>query len=405
MAAVLAIALVLLPHIITDITTDFRVGHLSVYAITTASGIVISWFVGYYKQAGEKVERSAKEWEETFDSITDLISIHSRDHRILRVNKAFVNAFNKTKDEIVGRSCFELFHGTDKPPAFCPHEKTLGKGIAYSTEQFEPLLGIWVQISTSPIFNEQGEIVATVHSTRDISERKKLLEQLMAQDRLASVGQLVAGVAHEIKNPLTGVVGFSDLLLTNKACKDFAEDLKIINDEAKRAVQIVNNLLTFARKQPEGKAEIQINEQIERVIALRAHEQKGNNIHVISRLAPDLPGIMGNSSQMLQVFFNLVVNAEHAMLGAHNKGTLTITTERAGDIVRVSIADDGSGISPENMKKLFIPFFTTKPAGKGTGLGLSICYGIVTEHGGKLYAESEYGKGATFIIELPVHRG
>lgn len=167
-------------------------------------------------------------------------------------------------------------------------------------------------------------------------------------------------------------------------------------------MQIVNNLLTFARTQPEGIAEIQINEQMNEVLALRAHDHAVRNIHVISRLAPDLPMIMGNSSQMEQVFFNLVVNAEQAMLESHNKGTLTITSERAGDMVRVSIADDGPGISPENMKNLFIPFFTTKPAGKGTGLGLSICHGIITEHGGRIYAESEVGKGATFIVELPV---
>lgn len=402
LVAVLTIALVLLPHIITDTIADFRLGHLSVYIIGTITGVVISWFVGYHKQSKEKVELSAKEWERTFDSITDLISIHSRDHHILRANKAFASALNMKKDEVIGRSCCDLFHGTDRPPAFCPHDKTLENKTVNMVEEFEPFLGIWVQIYTSPVINEKGDVIATVHIARDISERKRLLEQLMTQDRLASVGQLVAGIAHEIKNPLTSVIGFSDLLLINKDCKNFAEDLKIINDEAKRTVQIANNLLTFARKQPEGKAEIQINEQIERVIALRAHEQKGNNIRVISHLAADLPVIMANSSQMQQVFFNLVVNAEYAMLGAHNKGALTITTKQAGDIVRVSIADDGSGISPENMRKLFTPFFTTKPAGKGTGLGLSICYGIVTEHGGKLYAESELGKGTTFIIELPV---
>jgi signal transduction histidine kinase len=123
---------------------------------------------------------------------------------------------------------------------------------------------------------------------------------------------------------------------------------------------------------------------------------------VITHFASDLPQVTGNSSQLQQVFFNIVINAEFFMLEAHQKGNLTITTERIGDFVQASFADDGPGISNENIKHLFIPFFTTKEVGKGTGLGLSICHGIITEHGGRIYAESEFGKGATFIVELPI---
>ncbi len=145
-----------------------------------------------------------------------------------------------------------------------------------------------------------------------------------------------------------------------------------------------------------------INESIQTVLELRAHEQKVSNIKVNTRLAPDLPQIMGNSSQLQQVFFNIVINAEFFMSEAHERGTITITTERIGDSVRVSLADDGPGISKESMSRLFSPFFTTKEVGQGTGLGLSICHGIITEHGGRIYAESELGKGTTFIIELPI---
>ena len=225
---------------------------------------------------------------------------------------------------------------------------------------------------------------------------------MMAQDRLASIGQLVAGVAHEINNPLTGVIGFSELLLQRNLPGDIKDDLKIINDEAKRTALIVKNLLTFSRKQPEGKTQVSINEQIRRVLDLRQHEQSVNNIQVAVHFASDLPPIMGNGSQLQQVFFNIVTNAEQAMLGARNRGKLTITTERVGDVVRVSLADDGPGISPENMRRLFTPFFTTKEVGKGTGLGLSICHGIITEHNGKIHAESEQGRGATFTIYLPI---
>ncbi len=141
---------------------------------------------------------------------------------------------------------------------------------------------------------------------------------------------------------------------------------------------------------------------IEKVLELRAYEQKVSNIEVNTRFASDLPVIMADGFQLQQVFINLIINAEHFMIEAHNRGTLTITTERLGGIIRATFADDGPGIAEENLGHLFDPFFTTKEVGKGTGLVLSICHGIITEHGGRIYAESELGKGATFVVELPI---
>jgi len=139
------------------------------------------------------------------------------------------------------------------------------------------------------------------------------------------------------------------------------------------------------------------------MLKLRAYAQKNSGIEVVRHLDPDLPEIMVDYFQMQQVFMNIIINAEYVMTEAHNKGTLTITTKKQNDTARISIADDGPGIPPENLKRIFDPFFTTKEAGKGTGLGLSICHGIVTEHGGQIYAESQLGKGATFFVELPIN--
>jgi len=244
--------------------------------------------------------------------------------------------------------------------------------------------------------------VASVHVARDITERKKMEEQLIVTDRVASIGELSSGIAHELNNPLTSIIGLSELLLDEKVPDGVREDLTLIHKEAQRTAQVVQNLLTFARKQPQEKKLVNINDVIPKVLELRAYEQRVSNIEVNTRFASDLPEIMADGFQLQQVFLNLVINAEYFMTEAHRRGTLTITTERAGDIVRASFADDGPGIAKENLGHLFDPFFTTKEVGKGTGLGLSICHGIITEHGGRIYAESKAGKGATFIVELPI---
>ncbi len=203
--------------------------------------------------------------------------------------------------------------------------------------------------------------------------------------------------------PLTGVIGFSDLLLDREdLADDVKEDLKVINREAKRVADVVRNLLAFARKHGVQKTPTDINKVVQNVLALRAYEQKVTNIEVKASFSSDLPEINADAFRLQQVFLNIVINAEFFMNEVHGRGTLTITTERIGDVIRASFADDGPGIAQENLSHVFDPFFTTKEVGIGTGLGLSICHGVITEHGGKIYAESELGKGATFVVELPI---
>ena len=354
------------------------------------------------RQAEETIKQTAEEWAVTFDSITGLVSVHDKDFRFVRVNKAFADFFKMKPEELIGKHCYEVLHGANEPAPYCPHKKTLADGKPHRAESFEPHLGIHLEITASPIFDEKGEVVGTVHITEDITGRKKMEEQLIVTDRLASIGELSSGIAHELNNPLTGVIGFSQLLLEKDVPDDVREDLEIIHSEAQRTAKVVKNLLTFARKHDTEKGLVNINSNIEKVLELRAYEQKVSNIQVNTRFAPDLPEIMADYFQLQQVFLNIIINAEHFMIEANNRGTLTITTERTGDIIRASLADDGPGIPKENLGHLFDPFFTTKEVGKGTGLGLSICHGIITEHGGRIYAESELGKGATFIVELPI---
>jgi PAS domain S-box-containing protein len=354
------------------------------------------------KRAQERIEQASREWRTTFDSISDLIMIHDKDNRILRVNMAVANFLKTTPKELIGKFCHEVMHGAKEPPVNCPHLRTIVSGKSSELETFNSIVGVHFQESVSPMFNEIGEITGSVIVARDVTQQKRMEEQLILTDRLASIGELSSGIAHELNNPLTSVIGFSQLLMDSDVPANIKVDLGIVNSEAQRAAAIVKNLLTFARKHPPVKQLSQVNAVIEDVLRLRAYEQKVNNIEIENHLAPNLPEIMIDHFQMQQVFLNIMVNAEFAMLEAHHRGKLVVTTERIDGFIRTTFADDGQGITKENLKHIFDPFFTTKEVGKGTGLGLSICHGIVTEHGGLIYATSEIGRGATFVVELPL---
>jgi signal transduction histidine kinase len=238
---------------------------------------------------------------------------------------------------------------------------------------------------------------------RDITEQKKIQDQFMAQEQLASIGLLTAGFSHELNNPLSNIVGFSELLRKRNLPDDVKTDIDIIINEAERASRIVDGLLTFARKHSDNLVPIDVNKTIEKTLGLSIHRVKENNIQVVTHLASDLPQIIGDTSQLMQVFLNIITNAEYFMIEAHGKGVLTIITEQVDDSVRITFVDDGPGIPHGNLAQIFTPFYTTKAVGKGTGLGLSICHGVITKFGGKIWAESEPGEGATVIIELPIY--
>ncbi len=245
--------------------------------------------------------------------------------------------------------------------------------------------------------------------SRDITERKKADEERIAieqkaqvSSRLASVGEMAAGIAHEINNPLTGVIGFAHLLSKRDIPEDMRDDVEIISESAKRVSDIVKRMLTFARPQKGRRECIDIKQLVETTLALRAYELETNNIEVTTMLDPDLPLTLADGGQLQQVFLNMIINAETEMKLAHGRGKLSVKAEKTGNTILISFKDDGPGITEENMAKLFNPFFTTREVGQGTGLGLSVCHGIIKEHNGQIYAESELGKGATFIVELPI---
>ncbi len=387
------------------------------YTDINSSPIVLSgrtYLMGIYrditerKEAEDALRYSEERLRLMFESVSDGIKVVDLNGVITDVNSKAVEIHGYgSRDELLGSDSFETIAPYDRERAAIHMKTTLALGssgpIEYSLlkRNGTEFSG---ELSASLLKNSFGQPTGFIIVIRDITERKKMEEQLIVTDRLASIGELASGIAHELNNPLTGVIGFSELLIERNIPKDIKEDLIVINREAQRTAKIVRNLLTFARKHPTDKQPLDINIIIQNVLEIRAYEQNVNNIKVHTLLASDLPDVTANDSQLQQVFINIVINAEQAMIEAHGGGTFTVTTEQIGNIVRASFSDDGPGIAKEYFDHLFDPFFTTKEVGKGTGLGLSICHGIITENGGRIYAESEPGKGATFFVELPIRQ-
>jgi two-component system NtrC family sensor kinase len=227
-------------------------------------------------------------------------------------------------------------------------------------------------------------------------------ERLIQSEKLSAIGQFVAGVAHELNNPLAVVIGFSDLLVEREGDETIRGHLEMIGKSAHRCHKIVANLLSFARENPPERKVTGINFTIEEVIELMAYDLRTSNIDLIKDFQAALPPIMADPHQLQQVFVNLVGNARQALEAFRPDGRIIVRTRTKDGFVRVEIADNGPGITPENIRRIFEPFFTTKPVGKGTGLGLSLVFGIIQEHAGRISVESEVGQGATFVIELPI---
>jgi signal transduction histidine kinase len=258
---------------------------------------------------------------------------------------------------------------------------------------------------------ESGDEIGTLASSfnqmaAELNAREKALEdaqaQLIQSEKLAAFGQLGAGIAHEVKNPLAGILGCAQLsLMKLDESSPLHKNLTLIEKETRRCKGIIENLLKFARQEKAAMAPVDVNRLVEDTAALVNHQLELQQIKVRRELSPDLPRIRGNSNQLQQVLMNLLINAQHAMEG--NPGSVTLTTRRLGsEHVEIRVSDTGPGIPKEIQRRIFEPFFTTKPTGKGTGLGLSVSFGIVKDHGGEIRPESEPGAGATFVITLPV---
>jgi len=368
------------------------------------------------QQATEGLRSSHDFLNRVLNSMFEDLMVVDREYNIVDVNRCFVERYGRSYKDIIGSKCYEITHKRHRPCSearhLCPLRTVLKTGLTLEVEHIhkdKEGKQLIVQINVFPLFGPKGEIEYIVEIQRDITERKQaeekekqLQEELNRSSRLAAIEELAAGVAHHINNPLTGILGFSQRLLRKTTNENIKKDLERIHNEGYRVAKVVENLLTFARRREPKREYANMNDIVQKALELRSYELKTSNIEVVTDLAPRLPEIIVDFHQIQEVFLNIILNAEQVMTEAHGGGKLTIITHKIKDYIIVEFADDGPGIPAEHLDKLFDPFFTTRGEKGGTGLGLSVCHGIVTKHGGRIYAKSKPGKGATFIVEFPL---
>lgn len=359
----------------------------------------------------EKANRTITEEEEAlkkardklhmiYDSIKDYVLVVDYGHNILEANRHFLDEFKISLKEALGRRLYAFFGLIDKHQE-CPLQEALDK-MTPVTRELVLADGKALMVHAYPLIEEQENGKKAVLYIKDVTEERLLMQKLIHSDKLASLGELVSGVAHELNNPLTGIMCFSELLIEDCDDKGVISKLEKVRDASVRCKKIIENLLTFARVHRPEKKLADVNDVIRECVELREYQMGIDNIELKLDLSPNIPKTMLDANQLLQVFVNLVNNARDAIVEAGDGGDVMIRSFIKDNKIMVEFEDTGTGIQEDVIQRIFDPFITTKEVGMGTGLGLSISYGIIKEHGGDIYAYSNKDGGAVFTIELPV---
>jgi two-component system NtrC family sensor kinase len=336
------------------------------------------------------------------DNLPHPVLVADAEGRILAASRACGAVFAKGEEDLAGQP-FELLFDEGSGGQLRQEALELPSGGTLEREVMARRPDGTLFAALVTVVRPQGERSPLVLSLRDFSRWRELQESLLQREKLSAIGELVSGVAHELNNPLTSVLGFSQLLMGRSDCPEkMRRDLHTVFEQAHRCERIVQNLLSFARKNRPEKKLVGVNGVLDSTVALMGYQLRVDNIQVVKELEPDLPKTMADYHQLEQVFLNLITNAHQAMVMSKKGGRLVLRTRSGEGWLRVQIIDDGPGIPEDVLPHIFDPFFTTKPKGVGTGLGLSLCYGIVSEHGGRIRASSQAGEGATFSVELPI---
>ena len=360
------------------------------------------------KAANNVIKREEEELKKTkdklrliYDGIQDHVLLVDYDRRIMEANRHFMRAFGADEQMILGKDVCAFF-GMGEPRDGCPVKKAIDAAVPFEVEITAPN-GKVLMWHTFPLIAAGGAQKMAVVYIKDVTNERMLTQKLMQSDKLSSLGELVSGVAHELNNPLTGIMCFTELMMMEAGEGTQIRDrLSKVYDASHRCKKIIDNLLTFARwKKPEKKYD-DINRVLKGIVDLRAYQLKVDDIALTLDLDERLPFTMLDEHQIHQVILNLINNARDAIMDAGRHGTIKIRTRRGALNIVITVEDNGRGMTSEVASRIFDPFFTTKPVGRGTGLGLSISYGIINEHGGNIRVASTLEAGTTFIIELPI---
>ncbi|HEX5037691.1 MAG TPA: ATP-binding protein [bacterium] len=351
------------------------------------------------------VERGKFLWESTFDAIRDPVLLIGRDYRIARANVAAAERSGRPIRSLVGGRCYEVFAGRKAICPHCPLEETLRSGLPKVVEIDGMMEDGDFIVNSYPLKKGRSKPPSSegplaVHHYRDVTEEKRLQRKLIQSEKMAAIGMLAGGVAHEINNPLAGILAFAQLLKNELNNPEAQGDLNEIEQAAKRCKKIVEDLLMFAR--PHGETELKefsLVDALDQILPLAKLNLKHRNVSMTTEYEAGLPPVKGNSARLQQVFLNLINNAAQSMEKGGDVGVRIFPGAKGSQAV-VEVRDQGCGIRKEDMAKIFDPFYTTKGR-EGTGLGLSICYSIISDHAGKLEVESEPGVGSVFRVILP----
>ncbi|MFV0438358.1 MAG: two-component system sensor histidine kinase NtrB [Desulfopila sp.] len=362
------------------------------------------------KNSNRELEKKRQEIQALLDGITDLMLVLSEDLRIQRVNHVFSQWFPGV--DPIGRHCYDILCGEERRCGTCPARRSLDQGEIVKDLCMYKVNGRFRQfeVIASPLTTEPSGEQNVLLFKRDVTLEKELQAKFNQAEKMATVGALAAGVAHEINNPLAAISGFAEGLqrrirhlegvADSELLEDFNDYTQTIIKECLRCRDIVQTLLTFSRPTTASIGPLNVNRCVtDTLFILKHHLKDMDRVKVTLSLAPKLPMVTGDESQLKQVIINLFTNAFDAVDGA---GEIRIITRTGADgAVELVVEDDGCGIPPESLDKLFEPFYTTKPVGKGVGIGLSTCYSIVSNHKGEITVASELGRGASFTVRLP----
>jgi len=358
-----------------------------------------------YKQ----VSRAKKEWEETFKAVTDPIFLIDTDYNVLLHNDRLSPGMSSSWNRAISNKCFAKLRGLEAPCPNCPIEeiKQTGKPVF---QRWRTAEGEFLDLSYYPVLNEEKQLSAITIIMKDVTKKLKMEAQLVHSAKMVALGVMAAGVAHELNSPMTVIIGTAQMLardLTQEGESDRAEALGDIINCGLRCKRIIQNLLTFSRQDQAPLTAMDLNAETERVLDMIQYQINRSQIAIVENFQRELPKMKANGPQIQQVLTNFLINARDALADVDRKEkvievstALRVEGEKRWAVL--SVVDNGTGIAPENLNKIFTPFYTSKEASKGTGLGLSVSLGIAESHHGRIEVDSKLGQGSSFRLVLPI---